>query len=149
MRAVIQRVLSSEVSVDGKVVGAIGRGFNVLLGISTEDTDEDIRYITDKISGLRVFEDTDGKMNVSMEDIKGEILLISQFTLYGDARKGRRPSFIKALGGDEANVLYEKTAAVLRDKGFKVETGIFGADMKVTIVNDGPVTILLDSSKLF
>ena len=147
MRAVIQKVSSSQVEVDGIVTGSIQRGFNVLLGIAVDDTDEDIRYIADKIAGLRVFEDQAGKMNVSMEDIKGEILLISQFTLYGDARKGRRPSFIKALGGDEAKLIYERMAGVLREKGFKVETGIFGANMQVTIVNDGPVTILLDSQK--
>jgi D-tyrosyl-tRNA(Tyr) deacylase len=149
MRAVIQKVSSSQVEVDGIVTGSIQRGFNVLLGIAVDDTDEDIRYIADKIAGLRVFEDQAGKMNVSMEDIKGEILLISQFTLYGDARKGRRPSFIKALGGDEAKLIYERMAGVLREKGFKVETGIFGANMQVTIVNDGPVTILLDSQKTF
>lgn len=149
MRAVVQRVSESSVKVDGKVVGAIGKGFNVLLGISVDDSDEDLRYITDKISGLRVFEDEAGKLNLSLEDIKGEILLISQFTLYGDARKGRRPSFITALSGDKAKELYEKAIDILREKGFKVECGIFGADMKVSIENDGPVTILLDSKKTF
>lgn len=149
MRAVVQRVTYSSVKVDGKIVGEINKGFNVLLGISKEDTEEDMKYIKDKIINLRVFSDENDKMNLSLLDIKGELLLISQFTLYGDARKGRRPNFMNALGGDEARVFYEKFIEMMKETGLKVETGIFGADMKVDIKNDGPVTILLDSSKAF
>lgn len=149
MRAVVQRVKRSSVSVDGRIIGEIGAGFNVLLGISPEDTDKDLKYIEDKIAGLRLFDDAEGVMNISLEDRKGEILLISQFTLYGDARNGRRPSYIHASKGEEAVKFYETMAGNLKRRGFKVETGEFGANMEVTIVNDGPVTILLDSTKLF
>lgn len=149
MRAVVQRVKRSSVSVGGVTIGEIKEGFNVLLGVSTEDTEKDLKYIEDKIAGLRLFDDEDGVMNISLEDKKGEILLISQFTLYGDARKGRRPSYIHAQKGDQAVLFYEKMVENLRARGFKVETGEFGAEMEVTIVNDGPVTILLDSSKQF
>ncbi|HBT19396.1 MAG TPA: D-tyrosyl-tRNA(Tyr) deacylase [Clostridiaceae bacterium] len=149
MRAVIQRVLSSQVIVQGETVGQIGQGFNVLVGISVEDTTEDVKYIFEKVKGLRVFEDEEGKMNLSLTEVQGEILLISQFTLYGDARKGRRPSFIHAAKGEQAEALYEELAAKLRAEGLPVAKGIFGADMKVHIENDGPVTILLDSKKTF
>lgn len=149
MRAVVQRVTYSSVEVDGEIVGEINRGFNVLLGISKEDTEEDMKYIKDKIVNLRVFSDENDKMNLSLLDVKGELLLISQFTLYGDARKGRRPNFMNALGGDEARVFYEKFIGMMKETGLKVETGVFGSDMKVDIKNDGPVTILLDSSKAF
>jgi len=149
MRAVIQRVLSSQVIVQGETVGQIGKGFNVLVGISVEDTTEDVKYIFEKVKGLRVFEDEEGKMNLSLAEVQGEILLISQFTLYGDARKGRRPSFIHAAKGEQAEALYEELAAKLRAEGLPVAKGIFGADMKVLIENDGPVTILLDSKKTF
>lgn len=149
MRAVVQRVKKSSVSVDGVTIGEIKEGFNVLLGISTEDTEKDLKYMEDKIAGLRLFDDENGIMNISLEDKKGEILLISQFTLYGDARKGRRPSYIHAQKGNEALVLYEKLVGNLKSRGFTVETGEFGAEMEVTIVNDGPVTILLDSTKQF
>lgn len=149
MRAVIQRVLSSQVIVQGEIVGQIGQGFNVLVGISVEDTTEDVKYIFEKVKGLRVFEDEEGKMNLSLAEVQGEILLISQFTLYGDARKGRRPSFIHAAKGEQAEALYEELAAKLRAEGLPVAKGIFGADMKVHIENDGPVTILLDSKKTF
>lgn len=149
MRAVIQRVSSSSVSVDGRITGSIGKGFMVLLGISTADKPEDLSYIEDKIAGLRIFEDEDGKMNLPLSDVCGEILVVSQFTLYGDARKGRRPGFIQAAKGPEAEALYEELVLKLRSRGFKVETGEFGAMMEVTIVNDGPVTILLDSEKKF
>lgn len=149
MRAVVQRVTYSNVEVDGVIVGEINRGFNVLLGISKEDTEEDMKYIKDKIINLRVFSDENDKMNLSLLDVKGELLLISQFTLYGDVRKGRRPNFMNALGGDEAKAFYEKFIEMMKETGLKVETGIFGADMKVDIKNDGPVTILLDSSKAF
>lgn len=149
MRAVIQKVTESSVMVDGEITGKIGKGFNVLLGISSEDTEKDLTYIEEKIAGLRVFEDEDEKLNLSLEDVGGEILLISQFTLYGDARKGRRPAFIRAMKGEEAEKVYLELRDRLRNRGFKVETGVFGADMSVTIVNDGPVTILLDSEKNF
>lgn len=149
MRAVVQRVTYSNVEVDGVIVGEINRGFNVLLGISKEDTEEDMKYIKDKIINLRVFSDENDKMNLSLLDIKGELLLISQFTLYGDARKGRRPNFMNALGGEEAKKFYDKFIEMMKETGLKVQTGIFGADMKVDIKNDGPVTILLDSSKNF
>lgn len=149
MRAVIQRVTSSCVRVEGRITGSIGKGFMVLLGISTDDKDEDLSYIEEKISGLRVFEDEDGKMNLPLSDVGGEILVVSQFTLYGDARKGRRPSFIRAAKGTEAEAIYEELLTRLRSRGFRVETGEFGEMMEVTIVNDGPVTILLDSEKKF
>ena len=149
MRAVVQRVTYSSVKVDGEIVGEINKGFNVMLGISKEDTEEDMKNIKDKIINLRVFNDENDKMNLSLLDVKGELLLISQFTLYGDARKGRRPNFMNALGGDEARKLYEKFIEMMKDTGLKVQTGIFGADMKVDIKNDGPVTILLDSSRNF
>lgn len=149
MRAVVQRVSSSKVVVDGKVVGEIGKGFNVLLGISKEDTLDDLKYIKDKVIGLRVFEDENDKLNLSLKDVGGELLLVSQFTLYGDCRRGKRPSFSNALGGEEAKMLYETFVAMCTQEDIKVETGIFGADMKVSIENDGPVTLLLESSKIF
>ena len=149
MRAVVQRVTSSSVSVDGKVIGAIGKGFNVLIGLAKDDTMDDLNYIKDKIVNLRVFQDENDKMNLSLLDVEGEILAISQFTLYGDCRKGRRPNFMEALGGDEAIKLYDEFVKMLKATGLKVETGEFGADMKVEIHNDGPVTILLDSKRNF
>ena len=149
MRAVVQRVTSSQVVVDGEVVGKINKGFNVLLGISKEDTIEDLKYIKDKVIGLRVFEDENDKMNLALKDVDGELLLISQFTLYGDCRKGRRPNFMAAQGGEEAKKLYETFVNMCKEEGLKVETGIFGADMKVSIENDGPVTLLLESKKTF
>lgn len=149
MRAVVQRVTSSSVSVDGNIIGKIGMGFNVLIGISKEDTVEDLKYIKDKVINLRVFHDENDKMNLSLLDVKGEILVISQFTLYGDCRKGRRPNFMEALGGEEANKLYEEFLELLRTSDLKVECGEFGAEMKVEINNDGPVTILLDSKRNF
>lgn len=149
MRAVIQRVHTSEVFVEGKSAGKIGKGFNVLLGIKDDDSQEDMNYILDKVKGLRIFEDTDGKMNLDLKEVGGEILLISQFTLYGDARKGRRPSFIQAAKGSMAEEMYNTMARNLRESGYVVETGIFGAEMRVLIENDGPVTILLDSRKTF
>ena len=149
MRAVVQRVKESRVIVEGRLVGEINKGFNVLLGISKEDTIEDLKYIKDKIINLRVFEDENDKMNLSLLDIKGDILAISQFTLYGDCRKGRRPNFMNAMGGDEAKALYEEFVKMLKESDLKVETGEFGAHMNVEIENDGPVTILLDSKKEF
>lgn len=149
MRAVVQRVTSSSVSVDGNIIGEIKQGFNVLIGISKDDTIEDLKYIKDKIVNLRVFQDENDKMNLSLLDVKGEILVISQFTLYGDCRKGRRPNFMDALGGEEAKKLYEEFVDLLKTSDLKVECGEFGAYMKVNINNDGPVTILLDSKRNF
>lgn len=149
MRAVVQRVTSSSVSVNENIIGKIGIGVNVLIGISKDDTLEDLKYIKDKIINLRVFHDENDKMNLSLLDIKGEILVISQFTLYGDCRKGRRPNFMEAQGGIYANKLYEEFLEILKTSNLKVESGEFGADMKVQINNDGPVTILLDSKKTF
>lgn len=154
MRAVVQRVKKASVKIqntsDGDYInGEIDKGLLVFLGITHEDNDKDLDYIADKISGLRIFEDEQGKMNLSIDDINGEILLISQFTLYGDCRKGRRPGFTDAARPEIAIPLYEKMIDTLKLKGIKVEVGIFGADMLVDIQNDGPVTILLDSSKLF
>lgn len=149
MRAIVQRVTYSSVSVDGKIIGEISNGFNILLGISKRDTLEDINYICDKIINLRVFQDENDKMNLSLLDVKGEILVISQFTLYGDCRKGRRPNFMQAKGGLEAKELYDAFINKIKESKLKVECGEFGADMKVVINNDGPVTILLDSEKNF
>lgn len=149
MRAVVQRVTSSSVSVDGEIIGKINEGVNVLIGISKDDTLEDLKYIKDKIINLRIFHDENDKMNLSLLDIQGEILAISQFTLYGDCRKGRRPNFMDAKGGDEAKELYDEFIKMIKTSNLKVETGEFGADMKVEINNDGPVTILLDSKRNF
>lgn len=149
MRVVVQRVNSSKVTVEGKVVGSINKGLNLLIGISKEDTEEDLLYLKDKILNLRIFEDENDKMNLSLLDIKGEILAISQFTLYGDCRKGRRPNFMEAEGGERARTLYERFVELLRESNLKVETGKFGAHMIVDIQNDGPVTLMLDSKKKF
>lgn len=149
MRAVVQRVSSSKVVVDGVTIGEINKGFNVLVGISKEDTLEDLKYIKEKIINLRVFEDENEKMNLSLSDIKGDILVISQFTLYGDCRKGRRPNFMNAEGGEKAEKLYNAFVELLKETPLKIETGKFGADMKVDIQNDGPVTLLLESNKNF
>jgi D-tyrosyl-tRNA(Tyr) deacylase len=149
MRAVIQRVTEASVTVEGSVVGRIGRGFLVLLGITHADTHRDVSWIAAKIAGLRVFEDTDGKMNLGLADVGGAVLLVSQFTLYGDCRKGRRPSFIEAARPEVAVPLYQAVAAELRGAGLQVETGQFQAHMDVQLLNDGPVTLLLDSQQLF
>lgn len=149
MRAVIQRVLESSVSVEGTVVGEIGKGIMVLLGVEEGDTEKEAQYIADKVIGLRIFEDEEGKMNHSLQEVGGELLAISQFTLLGDARKGRRPSYSNAARPDEANRLYEYFVEKVRATGTKVEKGVFQADMKVSLINDGPVTILLDSQKVF
>ncbi len=149
MRCVVQRCSRASVSVNGETVGQIGRGIMVLCGVAEGDTDADMEYCRAKIAGLRVFEDADEKMNLSLKDVGGEILLVSQFTLLGDARHGRRPSFSGAAAPDEADKLYEKLVNALRDDGFKVETGRFRTHMMVELVNDGPVTILLDSKKGF
>lgn len=149
MRAVVQRVRRAHVAVGEEIVGRIGPGLAALLGVERDDEDADIAYIVEKLSGLRIFADEQGKMNLSVTQAGGGILLISQFTLLGDARKGRRPDFTQAAAPDAAEALYRKTADDLRDKGVPVETGRFGAMMAVELVNDGPVTILLDSRKKF
>lgn len=149
MRLVIQRVSRGKVTVGERVTGAIGEGSVVLIGISPEDTTSEVAWAAGKIANLRIFEDDDGKMNVSLVEKGGEVLLVSQFTLYGDARKGRRPSFIRAARGEEAKALYEAVAAALRSEGINCATGEFGASMDVELVNAGPVTILLDSEKTF
>ena len=149
MRAILQRVSNASVKVDGKLISEIGKGILVFLGVCDDDTQEDLVYLADKVSGLRIFEDSDEKMNLSVVDIDGEILVVSQFTLYGDCRKGKRPSFSSAGKPDYANEMYEKFIKYLEEKGMKVGHGIFGADMKVELLNDGPVTLMLDSKKLF
>lgn len=148
MRAVVQRVLSGSVTVDKEVVGSIDKGFVILLGVSEKDTIEDVAYMVDKIINLRIFEDADEKMNLSLLDVKGELLVVSQFTLYGDCRKGRRPSFANAARPEKAVALYNEFVGKCRDMGVKTETGIFQADMKVNILNDGPVTVIVDSEKI-
>ncbi len=149
MRAVLQRVSHAEVTVDGEQVAAIGRGYLVLLGVTHGDDDTDARYIADKIASLRLFEDEAGKINLGITDIGGEVLVVSQFTLYADCRKGRRPSFTDAAPSEMADRLYQRVAEMLRAAGLPVQTGVFGAHMRVALVNDGPVTILLDSRKAF
>ncbi len=149
MRCVVQRVAEASVTVEGETVGKTGPGLMVLIGVSTEDTDADLKYMAEKVPNLRIFDDENGVMNRSVLDVGGCILAISQFTLYGDARGGRRPSYIRAARPEEANRMYERLVAAWRDKGVQVETGIFRADMQVSLVNDGPVTILLDSEKNF
>ena len=149
MRCVVQRVSEASVAVNGETVGAVGPGLMVLIGVSTEDTDADLKYMTEKVPNLRIFDDENGVMNRSVLDAGGGILAVSQFTLYGDARGGRRPSYIRAAKPEEANDMYERLVEAWRAKSIHVETGIFRTDMKVSLVNDGPVTILLDSEKAF
>lgn len=149
MRAVVQRVNSASVTIDRKVNGSINKGLLVLAGIGPEDTEKDLKYMCDKVLGLRIFEDEDEKMNLSLRDIEGELLVVSQFTLFGDCRKGKRPSFANACPPDRAKKLYEDFLKLCEEEGFKPQHGEFGADMKVLLENDGPVTILLDSTKLF
>lgn len=149
MRAVVQRVQKSSVVVNDETIGAIDQGLMVLLGVEVGDAESDAHYIADKVAGLRIFDDAEGKFNLGLEDIAGSILLVSQFTLQGDCRKGRRPSFIHAARPEQAIPLYESVRDALRAKGFRVETGEFGAHMEVNILNDGPVTLLLDSGKTF
>jgi D-aminoacyl-tRNA deacylase len=145
MRAVVQRVLEASVTVDGQRVSQIGPGLLVLLGVGKGDSEADVPWMVEKLATLRIFEDADGKMNRSLEDTHRQLIVVSQFTLYGDTRKGRRPSFIEALEPARAKVLYEQVCEGLRARGLTVGTGIFAADMKVALVNDGPVTLLVET----
>ncbi|MCC6669284.1 MAG: D-tyrosyl-tRNA(Tyr) deacylase [Polyangiaceae bacterium] len=149
MRAVVQRVRSASVRVGDELVGAIGPGLMVLVGVARDDAEADADTLADKVLGLRIFEDDDGKMNRSVQDTGGALLAVSQFTLFGDARKGRRPSFVEAMEPGRANQLFERYCQKSRDAGVSVATGRFRADMLVALENDGPVTILLDTKKLF
>ena len=149
MRAVVQRVSRARVIVDGKVSGEIAAGLVVLLGVGRNDTAESAAYLAEKVANLRIFYDDQGKMNRSLLETSGAAMVVSQFTLYGDVRKGRRPSFDQAAPPEQANRLYEEFVSCLRSKGVRVETGVFQAMMEVELTNDGPVTILLDSDKLF
>ena len=148
MRAVLTRVKSASVTVDGSVIGQIGQGFLILLGVTHEDTEAQAVKLADKLMGLRIFEDENGKMNRSLEHVGGQVLVVSQFTLYGNCKKGRRPEFLAAARPEIAIPLYEKFIALCRDKGFSVETGEFGAEMLVESVNDGPVTLIVDTDQL-
>ena len=145
MRAVVQRVTNADVKIDGRVNGKIDDGLLVLLGVGNGDTEEDMKYIADKIIKLRIFSDENDKMNLSLEDVGGSMLVISQFTLYGDCSHGRRPYFGNAMEPVSANEMYEKFVAYIREQGIHTETGEFGADMKVSLTNDGPVTIIWES----
>jgi D-tyrosyl-tRNA(Tyr) deacylase len=149
MRAVVQRVKKSKVTVDDSITGEINKGLTVLLGVGQEDSVQDTDYLADKIINLRIFEDNNGKMNLSLLEVGGELLVVSQFTLYGDCRKGRRPGYDKAARPETARELYEGFVEKCRSFGVKVQTGIFQAEMLVDISNDGPVTLLLDSKKEF
>ena len=149
MRLVVQRVREAGVTVDGRATGDIGAGVVVLVGVSPDDGDAEVRWAADKVANLRIFNDDEGKMNRSLLDVAGEALVVSQFTLYGDARKGRRPSFIRAAQGPEAEEVYERVVKALGALGVRCATGEFGAMMDVSLVNEGPVTILLDSEKTF
>ena len=149
MRCVVQEVKCASVTVAGEEVGAIGRGFMVLAGAEDGDTEADARYCADKIAGLRVFDDGEGKMTLSLSDVGGSVLMVSQFTLLGDARHGRRPSFIRAARPEAAEPLFELLCAEVRRRGIHVETGRFRTHMEVSLINDGPTTILLDSKKIF
>lgn len=148
MRIVVQRCKSAKVTVDGQVVGQIAQGLLLLVGITHDDTEKDALYLAGKVSGLRIFEDEEGKLNHSVLDVGGAILSVSQFTLYGDCRKGRRPNFMAAAKSDVASPLYDQFNELLRSKGLTVETGLFGAEMDVELVNWGPVTMILDSPTL-
>lgn len=149
MRAIIQKVTSASVRVDSELISEIENGYMILLAVKETDTEKDLDYIKRKITNLRIFEDEEGKMNLSLKDTGGEILLVSQFTLYGDARKGNRPSFTMSAGLQKANDYYERLKDELTSEGFKVSSGVFQAHMQVSLVNDGPVTIILDSERIF
>jgi len=148
MRAVLTRVKSASVAIDGEVVGRIGQGFLILLGVGPDDNEQTCRYLAEKCLGLRVFEDENGKMNMGLEQVGGQVLVVSQFTLYGNCRKGRRPSFTDAAPPDLGNAMYEKFLAICGEFGYPPQHGQFGADMKVESVNDGPVTLILDTDQL-
>jgi D-aminoacyl-tRNA deacylase len=147
MRAVLQRVSQAEVTIAGRSVGRIGRGFVVLLGVAKDDAEKDIAYLADKTLGLRVFADAEGRMNLAIKQVEGELLVVSQFTLLAETESGRRPSFVRAAPPDDARRLYEHFLSLVRNGGVRVETGEFGAMMAVSLTNDGPVTIILDSRK--
>ena len=149
MRAIIQKVTTANVVVEGDLISEIGNGYMILIAVKDTDNKDDLAYIKRKIANLRIFEDEEGKMNLSLKDTGGEILLVSQFTLYGDARKGNRPSFTESAGLEKANDYYEKLRDELVNEGFIVKTGQFQAHMEVSLVNDGPVTIILDSERIF
>ena len=148
MRAVLTRVKSASVAIDGEVVGQIGQGFLILLGVGPEDTEKECRYLAEKALGLRIFEDENEKMNLGLEDVGGQVLVVSQFTLYGNCRKGRRPSFVEAAGPELGNRLYEQFLKDCEDLGFPPQHGEFGAHMQVESVNNGPVTLILDTDEL-
>ena len=148
MRAILTRVSSASVAIDGQIVGKIGKGFLILLGVGPEDTERECRCLAEKALGLRIFEDENGKMNLGLEAVGGEVLVVSQFTLYGNCRKGRRPSFVGAAGPELGNELYEKFLSICAELGYPPQHGQFGADMKVESVNDGPVTLILDTDQL-
>ena len=148
MRAVLTRVRSASVTIDGAVNGAIGQGFLILLGVGPNDTEKECRYLAEKALGLRVFEDENGKMNLGLGDVGGQVLVVSQFTLYGNCRKGRRPSFTEAAPPELGNAMYERFLEICEELGYPPQHGIFGADMKVESVNDGPVTLILDTDQL-
>ncbi len=148
MRIVVQRVKEAACVVEGKITGSCNKGFLLFIGFKTSDTDQEIQKCLKKVSGLRIFEDENGKMNKSLKDVGGEILAISQFTLYADCKHGNRPSFTEAMEFNKANSMYEDFVELLRKEGYKVETGVFGADMKISLLNDGPVTIILDTDNL-
>ena len=148
MRAVLTRVRSASVTIDGHVNGSIGRGFLILLGVGPEDTEKECRVLAEKALGLRVFEDENGKMNLGLEQVGGSVLVVSQFTLYGNCRKGRRPSFTDAAGPELGNAMYEKFLSICEELGYPPQHGRFGADMKVESINDGPVTLILDTDEL-
>jgi D-tyrosyl-tRNA(Tyr) deacylase len=149
MRAVVQRVSRAQVVIDGEIAGQIGLGLLILLGVGHDDTEVDANYLAEKIAGVRVFEDDSGKMNRSVQDVGGSVLAVSQFTLYGDVRRGKRPSFDRASPPEKARQLYESFVARIRSTGLRCETGRFQERMKVELVNEGPVTILLDSARVF
>jgi D-tyrosyl-tRNA(Tyr) deacylase len=149
LRAVVARVSSASVEVDARVVGEIGLGLLALIGVAADDTEEDAKTIALKIAGLRIFNDDAGAMNLALADVGGAVLAVSQFTLYGDVRKGRRPSFVDAAPGEAARPLFDRVVELIRREGCTVQTGVFGATMRVTLTNEGPVTILLDSRKAF
>lgn len=149
MRAVVQRVKEASCIVDDKIVGKINKGILLFLGVGEGDEEKALHYLVDKVLGLRIFSDQEGKMNLSLEDIEGEILIISQFTLYGDVRKGKRPSFTRSAAPDLGEKFYEQFIEEVNNRGIRAETGEFGADMDIELINDGPVTILLDSEKIF